>query len=30
MMLKSGIPPGFPEFISIYIKRVLNIGLELR
>jgi hypothetical protein len=30
MMLKSGIPPGFPEFIPIYIKRALNIGLELR
>jgi hypothetical protein len=29
-MLSSWKPPGFPEFIPIYITRVLKIGLELR
>ena len=29
-MLSSWNPPGFPEFIPIYIRRDLNISLELR
>jgi hypothetical protein len=29
-MMGSWKPPGFPEFIPIYITRVLKIGLELR